>query len=280
MKRHAFIVAAVAAAAGLPARAASGVDFTFPGQLGVYAEHLNDSDSFADFHGGQSFSSASVIKLLIAVGAMRKVAGDGIGLAYRLSIAPSEIVGASDTFATSRPGSLATIHDLMAAMITRSDNTAANVLLDWVGMLETNALADECGFSKTRFARHFMDFPAKAAGYDNVTSPRDMALLAKGIALGVSQGFAGVPAGLCRFIYNQMLHQEDRETIPSAISRPIAVANKTGELTDVRHDVAIVGLGRSDAYTVALLSQSWVHRATAIARLRQIAAAVDVAARS
>jgi beta-lactamase class A len=279
MKRHAFIVAAVAAGAGLPAFAASDFNFTFPGHLGVYAEHLNATYPFADFHGGESFSSASVIKLLIAVGTMRRIARDGIALTYRLPFASAEIVGASDTFATSRPGSFATIHDLLVAMITQSDNTAANVLLDWVGILSANALADQCGFSKTRFERHFMDFPAKAAGYDNVTSPRDMAMLAKGIAGGVSEGFAGVPATLCRFIYQQMLRQQDRETIPSAISRPIAIANKTGELANVRHDVGIVGLGRSDAYAVALLSESWIHRATAIARLRQIAAAVDRAAR-
>ena len=259
--------------------AAAAFDFSFPGHLGVYAVHLNQPRPFADFHGREVFSSASVIKLLIAVGAMRRIALERLALTYSLSISRREIVGASETFGAVRPGSLATVRDLMVAMITQSDNTAANVLFDWLGMPSLNALAIRCGLRATHFARHFMDFTAKAAGRDNVTCPYDMAALAKGIAIGVGAGFAGVPAALCRLIYDQMLHQQDREIIPSAIERPIAIANKTGELVGVRHDVAIVGLTGSDAYVVALLSEVWTNRnARRSRRLRQIAAEVDRAA--
>lgn len=240
--------------------------------------HLNQSRPFAGLHSREAFSSASVIKLLLAIGAMRRIAVERLALTHSLPIARREIVGASETFGAVRPGSRATVHDLMVAMITQSDNTAANILLDWLGMPSLNALAGRCGLQVTHFARHFMDFTAKAAGHDNVTCPYDMATLAKGIALGVSAGFADVPAALCRSIYEQMLHQQDRETIPSAIKRPIAIANKTGELVGVRHDVAIVGLGRSDAYVATILSEGWTNRNAAMRRLRRIAAELDRAA--
>lgn len=77
-----------------------------------------------------------------------------------------------------------------------------------------------------------------------------------------------------------MLHQEDPETIPSAFTRPVAIANKTGELIGVRYDVAIIGLPGSDTYVAALLSEDWTNRDAAMRRLRHIAAEVDRAARS
>jgi beta-lactamase class A len=256
-----------------PARAA--VEFAFSGHLGVYAQYLDRDAPFIDYHGNRVFSSASVIKLLIAVGAMKRIARQGLTLGDRVVIPGSDIVGASDSFGSARAGSFATIHDLMAAMITESDNTAANALLDWCGEHELNELARQLGLEATRFQRHFMNFAARAAGHDNYTSAKDMVTLARGIALGTSRGYAGVRPSGCRFIYDQMLQQEDRSMIPSGIQRHVAIANKTGELVGVLHDVAIVGLGKSKAYAVALLSQDWSSRAATIAALRSIAEKVD-----
>jgi beta-lactamase class A len=281
MQRRTFLATAacaLTASTALRAIAAPSLDFTFPGNLGAFAQYLNQSLPFVEYHDKAIFSSASVIKLLIAVGTMRRVEAEGLPLTMPLTIAASNIVDGSDTFGKSPAGSRASIHNLMVAMITQSDNTAANVLLDWVGMRRLDALAASCGMWATSFGRHFMDFGAKTAGHDNVTSARDMATLARGIALGVSGGFVDVTPAGCRFIYIQMRAQEDRETIPAAIARGVSVANKTGELEHVRHDVAIVGLGTQNAYAIALLSEYSVSRAEAMQRLRHIAAEIDEAA--
>jgi beta-lactamase class A len=123
--------------------------------------------------------------------------------------------------------------------------------------------------------RHFMDFDARARGVDNTTSARDMGVLALGIANGRSLGYAGASAASCRRITRYMLAQEDRESIPAGIARDVKIANKTGELQDVRHDVAIVDLDGANPYVVALLSANLTHRSAAFARLRELAANID-----
>ncbi len=140
-------------------------------------------------------------------------------------------------------------------MIEQSDNTAANVLADWVGFERVGLTADAAGLSQTEMRRHFMDFTARSAGIDNTTSARDMGLLLLGIARGsASSGFVGVSRDGCRKIVDLMLGQEDRETIPAGVTRTVSVANKTGELIGVRHDIAIVNVANANAYVVGLLS--------------------------
>ncbi len=265
MDRRTFIGAAAAAAFASPVTARA-FDTDFPGDLAVYACRLDRMEPFVSYRPHEIFSSASVIKLLIAVGAMRRIDGAS-GLEQRLKIAPDEIVGGSETFGTARPDQPATVRRLLTAMIQQSDNTAANVLLDWLGMPNLNALAAELDLEQTRFERHFMSFRARAAGLDNRTSAADMATLARAIALEPRY----------RFVYELMLGQEDRETIPAGIARSVPIANKTGDLDGVRNDVAIVGKP-PHGYVLVLLSQGWPTRAGAVARLRAIAGQIDALA--
>ena len=62
-------------------------------------------------------------------------------------------------------------------MLIVSDNTAANVLLDLVGMGEVNESLSRMKLDHTKLARRFMDFEARAARRDNVTSAGDMLAL-------------------------------------------------------------------------------------------------------
>ena len=162
-------------------------------------------------------------------------------------------------------------------MIVRSDNTAGNVLADRLGFARVNTVAASLGLSQTRLRRHFMDFAARSRGVDNTTSARDMGELLVGFergARGMTQRVAGT-AG-CRAMVSFMLRQEDKDTIPSGISRHVPIANKTGVLPGVRNDVAIVDPYGRDAYVVALMSTfEQGLELKAYADLRSIAGQID-----
>ncbi|HTU82760.1 MAG TPA: serine hydrolase [Candidatus Acidoferrales bacterium] len=266
----------VCAGALLAAAPACGaIDWTFPGVVAAYARRLTDPAPFVRHDAAFVMPAASTIKLLIALAALDEMERDGIGWGHRLVVRQSEIVGASETFGSDRGGQPATLENLMHAMIAQSDNTAANVLADWIGFARVNAMAGRAGLRATRLRRHFMDFAARAAGIDNTTTARDMGVLAYGLANGTASGFAGVSSRGCRRIVDVMSKQEDRDTIPAGIERRVPVANKTGVLPGVRHDVAIVGLGARDAYVVALLSCEITNYSAALVRLRRLAGAID-----
>ncbi len=72
-----------------------------------------------------------------------------------------------------------------------------------------------------------------------------------------------------------MLSQEDRELIPAAIVRSVMIADKTGTLPDVRHDVAIVGFASASPYVLAILSGGFQDLKTAARGIRSIVAQID-----
>jgi beta-lactamase class A len=263
----------------LLASAAAPIDWAFPGVVAAYARRVDAATPFVTHNARTVMPAASVIKVLILLAAIAKMESRGRAWSDVLTIRKAEIVDASETFGRATPGQAATFASLAQAMIEQSDNTAANVLADWAGFESVGLTADAAGLSQTELRRHFMDFTARGAGIDNVTSARDMGILLLGIAQGsAASGFAGASRDGCRKIVTLMLHQEDRETIPAGISRPVSVANKTGELTGVRHDIAIVNVASADAYVVALLSCDFTNRTVAVARMRRLAASIDARA--
>lgn len=267
------------ASALLASATATPMDWAFPGLVAAYARRVDAAEPFVSHNARTVMPAASVIKVLILLAVIAKIELQARAWSDVLTIRKAEIVGASKTFGLAMPGQTATFDALAQAMIEQSDNTAANVLADWVGFERVGLTADAAGLSQTELRRHFMDFTARGAGIDNTTSARDMGLLLLGIAQGsASSGFAGVSRDGCLKIVNLMLDQEDRDTIPSGVSRKVSVANKTGELIGVRHDVAIVDVANANAYVVALLSCDFTNRTLAFARLRQLAGRIDALA--
>jgi beta-lactamase class A len=263
----------------LASAASRTLDWSFPGIVAAYACRIGGAAPFVSHHDRTVMPAASVIKVLILLAVIAKMESRERAWSDSLTIRKTEIVGDSKTFEHAKAGQRATFGALAAATIEQSDNTAANVLADWAGFEAIGAMADAAGLSQTEFRRHFMDFAARGSGIDNVTSARDMGLLLLGIARGAAaSGFAGASRDGCAKIVDLMLAQEDRETIPSGVSRSDRVANKTGELIGVRHDIAIVNVAAPNAYVVALLSCDFTNRTQALARLRSIAAAIDARA--
>jgi beta-lactamase class A len=266
-------------AALVASSASSAIDWSFPGVVAAYARRLEGGDPFVAHNANVVMPAASVIKVLILLATIRRMERLGCSWSHPLLVRGGDVVGASETFGNARAGQPATIEALARATIEQSDNTAANVLVDWLGFARINRLAAAAQLANTAMRRHFMDFAARAAGIDNTTTARDMATLLYGIGNGTTSGFAGVSSAGCRRIVGFMDRQEDRDTIPAAIHRSVRIANKTGVLSGVRHDVALVGMGSSDAYAVALLSTHAGDEAQAARRLRALAAQIDAASR-
>jgi len=273
LSRGSFLAGTASALAAIGATQA--IDWSFPGLVAGYARRLDAATPFATHRARTVMPAASAIKVLILLAVAREVERQGLPWSHQVTIRRADIVGASETFGTAADGERASLERLSAATIEQSDNTAANVLADWLGFAQIGRMADAAGLQQTEMRRHFMDFATRAAGIDNTTTARDMGVLLYGIARGTDAGFAGVSSAGCSRIVGFMLAQEDRETIPAGVPRAVAIANKTGELIGVRHDVAIVGAGSPDAYVVALLSSGFDDRAAAVRRLRAIAAQID-----
>lgn len=125
--------------------------------------------------------------------------------------------------------------DLVDIMISQSDNNACNTLVTRlgdgdpvVGMKKVNVFCDENGFEETEMNRLMLDFN----GLENYTSAEDCCKILKEFYDNKYKG--------SEKIKKYMKHQIIRTKIPAGIPDDVVVANKTGELSTVENDSAII----------------------------------------
>lgn len=139
---------------------------------------------------------------------------------------------------------------LLKEMITVSDNTACNTLVTRLGagdskkgMELVNAYCTAHGFSNTHMGRLMLQ-PNTVD--DNYTSVRDCCNYLKMAKANQLEGSFD--------ILNYMNHQERRGKIPAGIPSDVTVGNKTGELSDVENDAAIV-YSANGPYILCIMSE-------------------------
>jgi len=148
---------------------------------------------------------------------------------------PKELVEFSQIMAGLTPGvTRITNRDLAQFMVAVSDNTAANILIDRVGKDNVNAMLRGLGLTKTMLRRKMMDFAAARRGEENVSTPQEMVRLLEAIYKGK--------------LLNKELNQQfvkqlstlKESYIPHDLPPDVRVANKPGNLQNVRTDSGIV----------------------------------------
>ena len=249
MKRAEFLAAALAApsfpavarAQGPLLDALRAAISSIPGSVGIYARTMADGAPLISYNADQSFPSASTIKMGIMLAAFRAAEQNPSVMRQRIKYRQSELIGGSDFLQNRSDGESFTVHELIVPMIQVSDNTASNLLITHFGFEAINSAFASAGLRHTALRRHFLDFVAIGHHMDNRTTPADMAHLLFELERGARESIRTVAAPQsCRAMIDIMLGQTDRSSIPAGLPSGIAVANKTGELSRSRSDVAIV----------------------------------------
>lgn len=139
---------------------------------------------------------------------------------------------------------------LLSVMITVSDNTACNTLVSRLGngdvqagMAKVNQYCANHGFSDTHMGRLMLQ-PNDVD--DNYTSVYDCCKYLKMANAGQLEGSS--------LVLEYMRQQQRRGKIPAGIPSGVTVGNKTGELSDVENDAAIV-YGSKGTYVLCVMSE-------------------------
>ena len=234
-------------------------DLTASGEhWAVEAMDLN-TVSCMEINSGDSMQSASVIKLFI------------MGAVYERAVYAAEcgkeLIPMQETY----DGEL---KDLLTAMITVSDNTAANELVSRLGQGDfdtgaavVNEFCKDHGYAATHLGRRFL---AENPSDDNYTSVADCTSFLSGLYNGT---LLNVEAS------GKMLELLEGQTvkgkIPAGLPNGVETANKTGEmpsgygLGSIENDVAIVMNGRYP-YILCVLSNDIADNGSAQSVIRGI----------
>jgi len=204
------------------------------GVLGVAAIDLNTGRTFL-YNADTVFPTASTIKVPILIEMFRLARAGDLKFSDSITLAPGESVGGSGHLrdALAKGPVTLTIEEMVAKMIVDSDNTATNRVIGMAHMDRVNRLVQELGMRQTRLRRIMMDSAAAAKGNENVTTPLEMARIAESI-----YRHKAADAGDCDSMIGIMKRVPG--AIRTAIPSDIEVASKTGDLTGVHCEVAIV----------------------------------------
>ncbi len=169
-------------------------------------------------------------------------------------------------------GESMTFRQLCEAMITVSSNLAANILIEHLGLQNIQRTTEALGARGMHVLRGVEDEQAFAAGRNNTTTARALMTLMEKIAVGLAVD--PVSSGQMTAILKR---QTFRDRIPAGLPPAIAVAHKTGEITNIQHDAAIVYGPRPFVLVVLVrgLSDQKIGSALAADVTRAIYAALD-----
>lgn len=155
-----------------------------------------------------------------------------------------------DSVLYSKIGDRVTVRELLTRMITRSSNLATNQLIELVGAANVTATARALGAAHLTVLRGVEDQKAFDAGMINTTTSRDLATLLEAIEKGTV--LSPSSSAEMRTI---LLAQEFNEKIPAGLPPGTKVAHKTGEITAVSHDAAIVYPQGTKPYVLVVLTK-------------------------
>lgn len=213
----------------------------FPGAIGVYARAFGSDAPVIAYRAYERFPTASIIKLLVMTTAYATEEVEPGTLERRITFNSGDLIAASDFMSAAADGQTFSVRELIVPMIQVSDNTAANLLIDFFGITAINEIANEGGMTRTQLGSKFLDWNAVVKHSVNVSTPADMARLLYLIERGAHEAVRTiVSAAHCRAMIEIMLGQTDRDAIPAALPAGTPVANKTGAMSGTRNDVAIV----------------------------------------
>jgi beta-lactamase class A len=203
--------------------------------MGVAIVDLANPEPSIFLNADEVFPTASSIKIAVLVELYRQAQSGKVKLQDIYTVQSSDLVADSDIMNGLTPGvTKITLRDVATMMVAVSDNGAANVLIDRVGMENVNSMLRSLGFTHTRLQRKMMDLKAAAEGRENLASPRELLQLLQDVYQGK------ILNKELTSDFFKMLSTHKGSFIPRGLPDDLKIANKPGELEGVRNDCGIV----------------------------------------
>lgn len=203
------------------------------GKIGFYYKNLITKEEIS-FNENEAFIAASVIKLPILAVVFSEAAKGTIKLSEKIKVKNSDKVpgcGALYSFTNEPEVDIQTLCNLM---ITISDNTATNVLINHFTLENISREFIEMGLKDTKLRRLLFDAKAKQKGVENVFTPKEI-----GTFLEQIYNRTFLSENTSEEIEKILLEQQINHKIPGKLP-DFKIAHKTGEDDGITHDVGIV----------------------------------------
>ena len=234
-----------------------------PGAIvGVYYKSLS-SGELVTIAPDSSFHAASTMKVPVMIEFFRQVERGGLSAEQPVllvnqfasivdgspfSVAP---IDDSDSTMYLRIGDRVPARELVERMIVRSSNLATNAVIALIGAQHADSTAHALGARNIRVLRGVEDGKAFQKGMNNTTTARDL-----GVLLEAIEKRQAASARSCDTMVAILSRQEFNDEIPAGLPPGTRVAHKTGSITAVLHDAALVYPAGRSPYVLVVLTRN------------------------
>ncbi|MDP1562851.1 MAG: serine hydrolase [Pirellulaceae bacterium] len=211
------------------------------GEVSVCVEHLATGQRFA-WEADRPMPTASLIKLPVMIAAYEAVANGKLDLTTPITLTTDDMVPGSgvltDHFSA---GTQISLRDAIHLMIAFSDNTATNLVVDRIGLATTAERMESLGYPNTKlhskvFRGSTTVFPERSREFGlGSTTAAEMVGLLKMLH---SKELVSIDA--CDDMLRHLRACDDDTKIRSLLPKGTPVANKTGAVSNVRTDAAVI----------------------------------------
>ena len=206
----------------------------------------------------KSFHAASTMKVPVMIELFRQAHEGRLSLDDRLPVRNEfhsladgstfslSVGDDSDAEVYAAVGQTLTLRQLCEAMITVSSNFAANLLIERLGVANIQRTVKALGGDGMQVLRGVEDQKAFDLGLNNTTTALGLLVLLQRLAHGTA-----VDAQADAAMIDILKRQKFNDAIPAGLPDGTPVAHKTGNITRIHHDAAIVYASRP--YVLVLL---------------------------
>ena len=213
----------------------------FKGKVSLFAKNLDTGETYS-FNGDERVRTASTIKVAVMIEAFTRVAEGRAKWTDELVLTKSARYGGSGVLPELADGLRLTLRDCINLMMVVSDNTATNMVLDYLTTDAVNSRMNSLGFKDTRIMRRIGGGGESKEGKEpdnkrfglGATTPHEMVQILKQLDAGEIVN---------KTASKEMIDLMKREQVRFAIGRTIwdvPIASKYGALDALRSCVAIV----------------------------------------
>jgi beta-lactamase class A len=229
---------------------------------GVYYKSLA-SGELVTIAPDSSFHAASTMKVPVMIEFFRQLERGGVSASQPVLLvnqfasivdgSPFSVAAIDDSDSSMylRVGERVAARELVDRMIVRSSNLATNAVIALIGAARADSTAHALGARNMRVLRGVEDGKAFQKGMNNTTTARDLGMLLEAIERHTAASKAA-----CDTMLAILSRQEFNDEIPAGLPPGTRVAHKTGNITAVLHDAALVYPQGRSPYVLVVLTRN------------------------
>src|SRR3989338_1131612 len=202
------------------------------------------TETSININGEAQFPAASLIKIPVAVVLLRNIDKGLIKWDTVLTLKPKHYAQGAGYLRTKRAGTKLELREVFKLMITISDNTATNMIIDLLGGInKVNQEILKLGLKNTRLVNYLCDFKGT-----NKTSPHDLAELFEKSLEGEL-----LSSNSRKIFKNTLLKVKNKSLIKKGLGKFTKFAHKTGTIGICVGDAGIVYLPLWKRVTISII---------------------------